>query len=115
MLELSLIHPSFRTNYGTNPDHVKNVLNNCGLRMTKMTKIGKFPYNDKMPTAAITSNAIAFNEQRKGNQDRQQQKLELIQQTGRRRGIQVLLEIMALQGCKRPTDTDHLLVRHNER
>jgi hypothetical protein len=38
LLELALIHPSFRSNYGTNPDHSKNVLNNCGIRMGKPTK-----------------------------------------------------------------------------
>ena len=36
LLELALIHPSFRSNYGTNPDHAKNVLSNCGIRNNKM-------------------------------------------------------------------------------
>lgn len=36
MLELALTHPSYRFNYGTNPDHVKNTLNNCGIIQTKV-------------------------------------------------------------------------------
>ncbi|KAI1732069.1 ribonuclease-III-like domain-containing protein [Ditylenchus destructor] len=35
ILELALTHPSYRANYGTNPDHAKNTLNNCGIRWTK--------------------------------------------------------------------------------
>lgn len=36
MLELALTHPSYRSNYGTNPDHAKNTLNNCGIIQTKV-------------------------------------------------------------------------------
>ena len=32
LLQLALTHPSFRENYGTNPDHVRNSLTNCGVR-----------------------------------------------------------------------------------
>lgn len=32
LLELALTHPSYRTNYGTNPDHARNTLTNCGMR-----------------------------------------------------------------------------------
>ncbi|VDM36853.1 unnamed protein product [Toxocara canis] len=35
LLELALTHPSYRTNYGTNPDHARNTLNNCGVRSAK--------------------------------------------------------------------------------
>ena len=31
-LQLALTHPSYRENYGTNPDHARNTLTNCGLR-----------------------------------------------------------------------------------
>ena len=27
-----MTHPSFRMNYGTNPDHARNSLSNCGIR-----------------------------------------------------------------------------------
>uniref|UniRef100_A0A915D9G8 RNase III domain-containing protein n=1 Tax=Ditylenchus dipsaci TaxID=166011 RepID=A0A915D9G8_9BILA len=35
LLELAFTHPSYRANYGTNPDHAKNTLNNCGIRIAK--------------------------------------------------------------------------------
>uniref|UniRef100_A0A158R4D2 Ribonuclease 3 n=1 Tax=Syphacia muris TaxID=451379 RepID=A0A158R4D2_9BILA len=35
LLELALTHPSYRTNYGTNPDHARNTLYNCGVRSSK--------------------------------------------------------------------------------
>jgi ribonuclease-3 len=36
LLERAITHPSYRSNYGTNPDHAKNVLNNCGVRPPKV-------------------------------------------------------------------------------
>uniref|UniRef100_A0A915N1G1 Uncharacterized protein n=1 Tax=Meloidogyne javanica TaxID=6303 RepID=A0A915N1G1_MELJA len=62
LLELALIHPSFRANYGTNSDHAKNVLNNCEENSLELLT-----------------------------------KQQLIQKTGRRRGINVLMEIMSMQ------------------
>lgn len=35
LLQLALTHPSYRENYGTNPDHSRNTLNNLGLRNPK--------------------------------------------------------------------------------
>ena len=35
LLELALTHPSYRTNYGTNRDHARNTLLNCGIRCPK--------------------------------------------------------------------------------
>lgn len=32
ILQLALTHPSYRENYGTNPDHARNTLNNLGFR-----------------------------------------------------------------------------------
>lgn len=32
LLQLALTHPSYRENFGTNPDHSRNTLTNCGLR-----------------------------------------------------------------------------------
>uniref|UniRef100_A0A915I4F1 RNA-binding protein 42 n=1 Tax=Romanomermis culicivorax TaxID=13658 RepID=A0A915I4F1_ROMCU len=32
LLELAFTHPSYLSNYGTNPDHARNVLSNCGIR-----------------------------------------------------------------------------------
>ncbi|KAG8194728.1 hypothetical protein JTE90_026377 [Oedothorax gibbosus] len=32
LLQLALTHPSYRENFGTNPDHARNSLTNCGLR-----------------------------------------------------------------------------------
>ncbi|PIC50510.1 hypothetical protein B9Z55_001381 [Caenorhabditis nigoni] len=32
IVELALIHSSFRSYYGTTPDHVKNMISNCGYR-----------------------------------------------------------------------------------
>lgn len=32
ILQLALTHPSYRENFGTNPDHSRNTLTNCGLR-----------------------------------------------------------------------------------
>lgn len=31
-LQLALTHPSYRENFGTNPDHARNTLTNCGIR-----------------------------------------------------------------------------------
>lgn len=35
LLQLALTHPSYRENYGTNPDHARNSLNNLGFRQPK--------------------------------------------------------------------------------
>ncbi|XP_037086681.1 ribonuclease 3-like [Pollicipes pollicipes] len=32
LLQLALTHPSYRENHGTNPDHSRNSLSNCGIR-----------------------------------------------------------------------------------
>ncbi|XP_031346372.1 ribonuclease 3 isoform X2 [Photinus pyralis] len=32
ILQLALTHPSYRENFGTNPDHARNSLTNCGIR-----------------------------------------------------------------------------------
>ncbi|CAH0384549.1 unnamed protein product [Bemisia tabaci] len=32
LLQLAMTHPSFRENFGTNPDHARNSLTNCGIR-----------------------------------------------------------------------------------
>ena len=32
LLQLALTHPSYRENFGTNPDHARNALSNCGIR-----------------------------------------------------------------------------------
>uniref|UniRef100_A0A1A9ZAW6 Ribonuclease 3 n=1 Tax=Glossina pallidipes TaxID=7398 RepID=A0A1A9ZAW6_GLOPL len=32
LLQLALTHPSYKENYGTNPDHARNSLTNCGIR-----------------------------------------------------------------------------------
>ena len=32
LLQLALTHPSYRENFGTNPDHARNTLTNCGMR-----------------------------------------------------------------------------------
>lgn len=31
-LQLALTHTSYKVNYGTNPDHARNSLSNCGMR-----------------------------------------------------------------------------------
>lgn len=32
ILQLALTHPSYKENFGTNPDHARNSLTNCGIR-----------------------------------------------------------------------------------
>ncbi|KAL4721420.1 hypothetical protein ACJJTC_012505 [Scirpophaga incertulas] len=32
LLQTALTHPSYRENFGTNPDHARNSLTNCGIR-----------------------------------------------------------------------------------
>ena len=32
LLQLAMTHPSYRENFGTNPDHARNSLTNCGIR-----------------------------------------------------------------------------------
>ena len=32
LLQQALTHPSYKENFGTNPDHVRNTLSNCGIR-----------------------------------------------------------------------------------
>lgn len=40
LLQLALTHPSYRENFGTNPDHARNALTNCGIRQPE--------YGDRM-------------------------------------------------------------------
>ncbi|XP_018494347.2 ribonuclease 3 [Galendromus occidentalis] len=35
LLQLALTHPSYRENFGTNPDHARNAMSNCGMRQPK--------------------------------------------------------------------------------
>lgn len=35
LLQTALTHPSYRENFGTNPDHARNSLTNCGIRQPK--------------------------------------------------------------------------------
>ncbi|KAL3095367.1 hypothetical protein niasHS_007466 [Heterodera schachtii] len=101
LLELSLIHPSFRSNYGTNPDHAKNTINNCGLRIGK----GAAKRNDRnQPTDGA---AIGGTPQLSAQKATQQQ-----QQSTRKRGINALMEIMAIQGSSQVAESP---LRHNER
>lgn len=76
LLQLALTHPSYRENYGTNPDHARNVLTNCGVRQPS--------YGD---------NRIHF-------------------QNTRKRGINMLINIMSRFGCNEETKSK---VNHNER
>ena len=32
LLQQALTHPSYKENFGTNPDHIRNTLSNCGIR-----------------------------------------------------------------------------------
>jgi len=32
LLQLAMTHPSYRENFGTNPDQARNALTNCGIR-----------------------------------------------------------------------------------
>nr|CAD2124796.1 unnamed protein product [Meloidogyne enterolobii] len=98
LLELALIHPSFRANYGTNSDHAKNVLNNCGLRIglttTKTTTTSKSPL---IPSPQNLNSSSSPSKNSTENSLELLTKQQLIQKTGRRRGINVLMEIMSMQ------------------
>nr|CAD2156702.1 unnamed protein product [Meloidogyne enterolobii] len=104
LLELALIHPSFRANYGTNSDHAKNVLNNCGLRIglttttTKTTTTSKSPLIPPSPQQQnLNSSSSPLKNSTTENSLELLTKQQLIQKTGRRRGINVLMEIMSMQ------------------
>ena len=32
LLQLAMTHPSYKENFGTNPDHARNALSHCGIR-----------------------------------------------------------------------------------
>lgn len=76
LLQLALTHTSYKVNYGTNPDHARNSLSNCGRRQLE--------YGDRKIHYAHT----------------------------RKRGINILLNIMSRMGNK-----DELMseIPHNER
>lgn len=46
LLQLAMTHPSYKENFGTNPDHVRNTLSNCGIRQPE--------YGDKKVYSATT-------------------------------------------------------------
>ncbi|KAH9424598.1 hypothetical protein DERP_013019 [Dermatophagoides pteronyssinus] len=76
LLQLSLTHPSYRENFGTNPDHARNTLTNCGLRYLE--------YGDRKVHFMNT----------------------------RKRGINMLINIMSRFGCNEETVSN---INHNER
>lgn len=76
LLQLALTHPSYRENFGTNPDHARNALTNCGIRQPE--------YGDRKVHFMNT----------------------------RKRGINMLINIMARFGCHKETDSN---IHHNER
>ncbi|KRY89681.1 Ribonuclease 3 [Trichinella pseudospiralis] len=47
LLELAFTHPSYRADSGTNADHVRNVLNNCGLRQLEFGSKRANPWNSR--------------------------------------------------------------------
>ncbi|KRX44869.1 Ribonuclease 3 [Trichinella murrelli] len=47
LLELAFTHPSYRADSGTNADHVRNVLNNCGLRQLEFGSKRTNPWNSR--------------------------------------------------------------------
>lgn len=76
ILQLALTHPSYRENFGTNPDHARNTLTNCGLRFVE--------YGDRRVHFMNT----------------------------RKRGINMLINIMSRFGCNEETVSN---INHNER
>lgn len=76
ILQLALTHPSYRENFGTNPDHARNTLTNCGLRHVL--------YGDRRVHFMNT----------------------------RKRGINMLINIMSRFGCNEETVSN---INHNER
>lgn len=76
LLQLAMTHPSYKENYGTNPDHARNTLSNCGIRQPE--------YGDK--------------------------KVHFV--NNRKRGINMLINIMSRFGKKHETESN---VQHNER
>ena len=47
-LQLALTHPSYMMNYGTNPDHARNTLSNCGVKKPRYgDKRNRFKYAKK--------------------------------------------------------------------
>jgi ribonuclease-3 len=76
LLQLSLTHPSYRENFGTNPDHARNALTNCGIRQPQ--------YGDRRVHFMNT----------------------------RKRGINMLINIMSRFGCNEETTSN---INHNER
>lgn len=76
LLQLSLTHPSYRENFGTNSDHARNTLTNCGLRF--------IIYGDRKVHFMNT----------------------------RKRGINMLINIMSRFGCNEATISN---INHNER
>lgn len=76
LLQLALTHPSYRENFGTNPDHTRNALTNCGIRQPQ--------YGDRRVHFMNT----------------------------RKRGINMLINIMSRFGCSEETASN---INHNER
>lgn len=76
LLQLALTHPSYRENFGTNPDHTRNSLTNCGIRQPQ--------YGDRRVHFMNT----------------------------RKRGINMLINIMSRFGCHEETASN---INHNER
>ena len=76
LLQLAMTHPSYRENFGTNPDHARNTLTNCGIRQPQ--------YGDRKVHFMNT----------------------------RKRGINMLINIMSRFGCHKETNSN---INHNER
>lgn len=76
LLQQAVTHPSYKENFGTNPDHIRNTLSNCGIRQPE--------YGDK----------------------------KIHYQNTRKRGINMLINIMSRFGKKIETESK---VQHNER
>ena len=76
LLQQAVTHPSYKENFGTNPDHIRNTLSNCGIRQPQ--------YGDK----------------------------KIHYQNTRKRGINMLINIMSRFGKKIETESK---VQHNER
>lgn len=94
LLQLALTHPSYRENFGTNPDHARNSLTNCGIRQPE--------YGDRR--------IHYMNTRKRGRilkfwDDILEQKYLFL-------GINTLINIMSRFGKKQETESN---ITHNER
>ncbi|XP_046992547.1 ribonuclease 3 isoform X1 [Schistocerca americana] len=124
LLQLALTHPSYRENFGTNPDHARNSLTNCGIRQpeygdrrihymnTRKRGENSLQTDGQPLSGSPSTSTVEHNATRSSPDYVKTQQCSSNKRKSPERGINTLINIMSRFGKKTETESN---ITHNER